>query len=127
MGTEYYRRTDEETAFDRRLGAAIRDHRNSIGMSQKALADAAGITFQQVQKYERGSNRISVSRLRPIAAALGLSPGMLIEEASGASGSGTEGPSRREAMALGRAIDQLPDQVRSAMRGLVRSLEGMLP
>lgn len=45
------------------VGAAIRLRRKSLGLSQEALADGLGVTFQQVQKYERGTNRISASRL----------------------------------------------------------------
>lgn len=55
---------------DRRLGERVRARRHAIGMSQEQLADLVGITFQQVQKYEMGFNRIAASRLLDIAAAL---------------------------------------------------------
>lgn len=45
------------------VGIAIRGRGKSMGMSQESLADALGLTFQQVQKYEKGSNRISASKL----------------------------------------------------------------
>ncbi len=45
------------------VGIAIRLRRKSMGLSQEALAEALGLTFQQVQKYEKGSNRISASKL----------------------------------------------------------------
>jgi len=63
---------DERAAgeFDRRLGERVRARRLAIGMSQEHLADLLGLTFQQVQKYERGINRIAASRLTHIAAAL---------------------------------------------------------
>jgi len=48
---------------DVHVGQQLRSRRLLLGMSQKSLADAVGLTFQQVQKYERASNRISVSRL----------------------------------------------------------------
>ena len=48
---------------DAAVGIAIRLRRKSMGLSQEALADALGITFQQVQKYEKGTNRISASKL----------------------------------------------------------------
>jgi len=51
----------------------IRAHRKRMGMSQSQLADALGLTLQQVQKYERGSNRVSASKLFDIAQTLGLS------------------------------------------------------
>ncbi len=52
------------------LGARIRLRRKELGMSQDLLARAVGITFQQVQKYEHGANRVSFSRLVEIAHAL---------------------------------------------------------
>ncbi|MBV9509856.1 MAG: helix-turn-helix transcriptional regulator [Caulobacteraceae bacterium] len=52
------------------LGARIRDRRKSLGVTQTALAEASGVTFQQIQKYERGFNRVSFSRLVEIARAL---------------------------------------------------------
>lgn len=53
--------------LDVALGLRIRQRRKALGMSQTALADAVGLTFQQIQKYERGSNRVSFSRLVDIA------------------------------------------------------------
>lgn len=53
------------------VGARIRSARLMIDMSQTALADQLGVTFQQVQKYEKGRNRVSSSRLKAIANALG--------------------------------------------------------
>ena len=52
---------------DRHVGALIRAKRKAIGMSQEELAQALGITFQQIQKYERGFNRVSSSKLYEIA------------------------------------------------------------
>lgn len=55
------------------LGAAIRQRRMLLSISQETLADKVGVTFQQVQKYEKGANRVSWSRLLQIAKALGCS------------------------------------------------------
>ena len=52
---------------DRHVGALIRAKRKAMGISQTELAEALGITFQQVQKYERGANRVSSSKLYEIA------------------------------------------------------------
>lgn len=52
------------------VGGRVRLRRKSLGMSQSALADELGLTFQQIQKYERGANRISASTLYKIATAL---------------------------------------------------------
>jgi len=57
-------------AVDRKLGQRVRSRRLEIGMSQERLADLLGVTFQQVQKYEKGVNRIAASRLFDISAAL---------------------------------------------------------
>ena len=58
----------EET--DIAVGAHIHLRRNQLGISQSKLAEAIGVTFQQVQKYERGANRVSASSLVKIAKAL---------------------------------------------------------
>jgi transcriptional regulator with XRE-family HTH domain len=55
---------------DKRVGSRVRMRRLMLGMSQTELADAIGITFQQVQKYEKGTNRVSASRLQQIARVL---------------------------------------------------------
>ena len=49
---------------DKHVGQRVRMRRLMLGMSQTTLGDALGLTFQQVQKYEKGSNRISASRLQ---------------------------------------------------------------
>lgn len=53
--------------IDAYVGAQIKQRRTAVGMSQTELANHLGITFQQVQKYEKGSNRVSASRLYEIA------------------------------------------------------------
>jgi len=58
------------TAVDQHIGARIVQRRNMLGMTQKALAEQCGITFQQMQKYEKATNRISVSRIYQIGMAL---------------------------------------------------------
>jgi transcriptional regulator with XRE-family HTH domain len=55
---------------DLHVGARIRMRRRLRGVSQEKLADALGLTFQQIQKYERGANRVSASKLYEIAATL---------------------------------------------------------
>src|SRR5579884_3539019 len=53
--------------IDKHVGSRVRMRRMMLGMSQEKLGDAIGLTFQQVQKYEKGSNRIGASRLQQIA------------------------------------------------------------
>lgn len=57
---------------DRHVGNRVRMRRLLVGMSQEKLGELLGITFQQVQKYEKGSNRVSASRLYQIARVLGV-------------------------------------------------------
>jgi transcriptional regulator with XRE-family HTH domain len=59
--------------IDRHIGGRVRTRRIMLGMSQEKLAGALGLTFQQVQKYEKGLNRIGASRLLQIAGILDVS------------------------------------------------------
>ena len=57
---------------DKEIGSRVRMRRMLIGMSQEKLGEMLGLTFQQVQKYEKGTNRVSVTRLAQIAQTLGV-------------------------------------------------------
>ena len=63
-------RVSKAHSLDVAIGHRIRERRRAQGLSQQALAAAVGVTFQQIQKYERGANRVSFSRLLEIAHAL---------------------------------------------------------
>jgi transcriptional regulator with XRE-family HTH domain len=67
-------------AYDIRLGKRVRAYRISLGMSQSALAEKVGVTFQQIQKYENGANRMAGGRLKKVAAVLGLPIATLLDE-----------------------------------------------
>lgn len=67
------------TEVDRALGERLRFYRLLNQLSQEALAERVGLTFQQVQKYENGANRISVSRLIAFSSVLGVSVGEFVE------------------------------------------------
>jgi transcriptional regulator with XRE-family HTH domain len=69
------------TAVDTHVGQKIRARRIFLQMSQTEVADALGITFQQIQKYEKGMNRVGASRLQQISDALGVSPFYFFEGA----------------------------------------------
>ena len=69
------------TPVDTHVGQKIRARRIFLRMSQTDVADALGITFQQIQKYERGANRVGASRLQQISDALGVSPFYFFEGA----------------------------------------------
>jgi transcriptional regulator with XRE-family HTH domain len=65
--------------LDAMVGAKIRMFRINRGISQTVLAERIGVTFHQVQKYEKGANRVGASRLAQIASVLGISVGELFE------------------------------------------------
>jgi transcriptional regulator with XRE-family HTH domain len=61
------RRSDGPNPIDVHVGSRVRLRRNMLGLSQEKLGEAIGLTFQQVQKYERGANRIGASRLHELS------------------------------------------------------------
>lgn len=65
-------RTDLDRDYDNEVGLRIRAARLAAGLNQTELAKAVRITFQQLQKYEKGTNRVAASRLAAIARRLGL-------------------------------------------------------
>jgi transcriptional regulator with XRE-family HTH domain len=79
-------KTDIANPIDRHVGSRLRMRRLALGMSQQRLAEAIGLTFQQVQKYERGRNRMGASRLQQAANVLGVSAPFFFE------GGATGGP-----------------------------------
>lgn len=68
----------EPDPIDVAIGARIRLRRRGLGMTQEVLAQHLGLTFQQVQKYEKGVNRVSGSTLVRVAGALRVRPGVLL-------------------------------------------------
>jgi transcriptional regulator with XRE-family HTH domain len=71
--------TRKSGPLDAMVGARIRMFRINRGMSQARLAERIGVTFQQVQKYERDTNRVGAGRLSQIATVLGVSVGELFK------------------------------------------------
>jgi transcriptional regulator with XRE-family HTH domain len=65
--------------IDRYVGMRLMQRREDVGMGQQRLADQIGISFQQIQKYERGANRVSASRLHALAKILNVSPAYFFE------------------------------------------------
>jgi len=70
--------------IDQHVGSRVRMRRVLIGMSQEKLGDALNLTFQQVQKYEKGTNRIGASRLQEIAKTLNVPPAFFFDGAPSA-------------------------------------------
>ena len=77
--------------IDIHVGSRVRMRRMMVGMSQEKLGEALGLTFQQIQKYEKGANRIGASRLHQIAAALGVQIEFFYEGAPTPEGQSTDG------------------------------------
>jgi transcriptional regulator with XRE-family HTH domain len=67
--------------IDRHVGARLRMRRMMVGMSQGKLGEALDVTFQQIQKYEKGTNRIGASRLQQLARVLEVPPAFFFEGA----------------------------------------------
>jgi transcriptional regulator with XRE-family HTH domain len=76
--------------IDKHIGQRVRMQRTLLGMSQERLGELLGITFQQVQKYEKGTNRISASRLHDLARVLGVDVPFFFQ------GSGERNPAESE-------------------------------
>ena len=118
---------------DRHVGLRIRFRRKELGISQEKLAESIGLTFQQVQKYERAANRVSASKLWEVARALSTSVTYFYE------GLPTDGEARREGgvsledflltaegMELARYFPQIQQQgVRRQILELVRTMAGV--
>ena len=67
--------------IDKHVGSRVRMRRMMVGMSQEKLGESLGITFQQIQKYEKGTNRIGASRLQQISIVLGVPVAFFFEGA----------------------------------------------
>lgn len=70
----------EPTQYDLALGRVLRRKRAAAGLSQTKAASALGLTFQQIQKYEKGANRVSFSRFLPLAEVYGTTPEQIIAD-----------------------------------------------
>jgi transcriptional regulator with XRE-family HTH domain len=132
----------QPSAVDGHVGSRVRLRRMLIGMSQEKLGELLGLTFQQVQKYEKGANRIGASRLYDISTILGVPVSYFFDDLSSehgvkrANGHGAPadvdaGPymmefvSSAEGFQLVRAFTKITDpRVRKRMLELVKSLTG---
>jgi transcriptional regulator with XRE-family HTH domain len=117
--------------LDVMVGAKIRIFRTQRGMSQTALAEKIGVAFQQVQKYEKGTNRVGASRLSRIAAVLGISIGELFDSPEDGSGD-SKSPFRllagRDALRVLTAFSRMSDpRLRRAIAQLVETVADQQP
>jgi transcriptional regulator with XRE-family HTH domain len=85
--------TKTPNPIDKHVGSRLRTRRKMLGMSQEKLAAAFGLTFQQVQKYEKGTNRMGASRLQQAAQVLDVSVPFFFEGAPGGHRLGGNAPS----------------------------------
>jgi transcriptional regulator with XRE-family HTH domain len=86
-------KTKTPNPIDKHVGSRLRMRRMMLDMSQEKLGEAFGLTFQQVQKYEKGMNRISASRLQQAAQILDVSVPFFFEGAPGGHKMGGDAPS----------------------------------
>jgi transcriptional regulator with XRE-family HTH domain len=127
--------TKKPNPIDIHVGGRVRLRRMMLGMSQEKLGEQLGITFQQIQKYEKGTNRIGASRLQNIAGVLSVPVGFFFDGAPGPgdvaapdSKSGSyvvDFLSSSEGLQLNRAFVRIADaRVRRRVVDLVRALAG---
>ncbi|KQT83934.1 helix-turn-helix transcriptional regulator [Aurantimonas sp. Leaf443] len=119
--------------IDQHVGSRVRLRRTMLGMSQEKLGESLGITFQQIQKYEKGSNRIGASRLQRISEVLNVPVSYFFEDAPGSGGAGglhepaapdyvADFLSSSEGLQLTRAFIRISDpKVRRRIIDLVKS------
>src|SRR6267143_4712612 len=123
--------------IDRHVGSRVRMRRMMLSMSQEKLGDALGLTFQQVQKYEKGTNRIGASRLQQISNILQVPVAFLFDGAPdtpGSARSGKDTPSptyvaeflaTSDGLALTKAFMRIEDpKLRRRIVDLVQQIAG---
>ncbi|KQQ56483.1 MULTISPECIES: helix-turn-helix domain-containing protein [Rhizobium/Agrobacterium group] len=122
--------------IDIHVGSRIRLRRTMLGMSQEKLGESLGITFQQIQKYEKGTNRVGASRLQNISGILNVPVSFFFEDAPGDQAVGASGMaeasssnyvvdflSSSEGLQLNRAFVKISDpKVRRRIVDLVKAL-----
>lgn len=122
--------------IDVHVGSRVRLRRTMLGMSQEKLGESLGITFQQIQKYEKGANRIGASRLQQIATVLDTPISFFFEDAPGQGTQSAQGLSETESanyvvdflsssegLQLNRSFVKIPDpKVRRKIVEMVKAL-----
>jgi transcriptional regulator with XRE-family HTH domain len=140
-GRRRRRKSDRPNPIDIHVGARLRLRRTLLGMSQEKLGEAIGLTFQQVQKYERGANRVGASRLYDLSRVLDVPVSFFFDDinpetAAAARGEPSEGAGeasaqryepdpmmRRETLELVRAYYRIPDpQIRRRLFDLTKAI-----
>ncbi|MBY5769356.1 MULTISPECIES: helix-turn-helix domain-containing protein [Rhizobium] len=115
-------------SIDVYVGNRVRVRRKTLGMTQSGLAELLGITFQQIQKYEKGTNRIGASRLQRISEILRVPVGFFFENGGsgpidGATNELNTFLSSKEGLALNKAFIAIEDpNIRQKLVALAKSL-----
>jgi transcriptional regulator with XRE-family HTH domain len=118
------------TRMDKHVGSKIRVRRQVLGISQRKLARALGVSFQQIEKYENGTDRIGAGRLQQLSQALRAPPAFFFQGAPNVSGGRSRETSARltrflgtrEGTALTRAFRRLDVKLRWRIVDLVQTL-----
>ena len=127
---------EDPDPIDTHVGNSVRVRRMLIGISQQKLGEHLGITFQQVQKYEKGTNRISASRLQEIARILKVSVAHFFKDAPGGGAGQVAGGAEKtygvvdflsttEGIRLNKAFVRIKDaKLRHRLVDLVKAIVG---
>jgi transcriptional regulator with XRE-family HTH domain len=115
-----------DVAVDAFVGGRIKLRRSLLGMSQVKLGQAIGLTFQQVQKYERGTNRVGASKLWQLAQVLDVPISFFFDGLAGSAGSEGRGTEHdvagRRLMQLAADFSLLTEEERSQIAKLVGAI-----
>lgn len=119
--------SDRTKRIDQHVGERIRHRRTELGLTQERLAQALAVSYQQIQKYETGANRISAGRLFEISQKLDVDVGYffldLVADDDLPTPGLEHGGRQRAAIELVRKFAQIQDsEVRAAIAGLVKSI-----
>ena len=116
---------DGPNPVDVHVGKRIRERRVSLGMSQTDLGEYLGLTFQQIQKYEKGANRISASKLWALSNFLKVPIGWFFDGLGKAGKGQKDVMTRPEAHQLARYYSACPASTRKHLRALFRATADM--
>jgi len=119
-------RNERQTQVDTHIGSRVRLRRETLRMSQGQLGDALGVSFQQVQKYESGANRISASTLLRLSQTLGVTPSFFFDDVPAdfapPKNRREPDPPGRETLMLVQAYYRLPGPLRHSLCQVVKSV-----
>ena len=120
--------------IDVQIGARMRARRLSLGITQQELAAKIGVTFQQLQKYEKGENRVGASRIQMVAHGLGVSPAYFfgdvaasaVPSADGETTSLSEFLLTKQGLELNSAFLKIPNpRIRRSLVAMVKVIASM--